>query len=97
MTRTTEALNLFVRRASAQSPIELVINKAGITEIVIVNIGQARNILRNLLPMVIGPGTTISETSNARSGKPLAGDAPAYRTRTVIIPASANGQARASR
>lgn len=93
----TEALNLFVRRASDQGPIELVINKAGITEIVIVNIGQAKNLLRDLLPMVLGNGSISSPSPTKLSGKPSAGELVHYRTITVNSRSSENGQARATR
>jgi hypothetical protein len=92
----TEALNLFVRRANAQSPIELVINKAGISEIVIVNIGQARNMARDLVMMLLG--STSSPLREESSGKLSAGDAPTpSETITVNTRYLRNGQARASR
>ena len=93
----TEALNLFVRRATDQSPIELVINKAGITEIVIVNIGQAKNLLRDLLPMVIGPGTITSPSITRQNGSASAGELKSYRTITVYSRSSENGRAVATR
>ncbi len=93
----TEPLNLFVRRASDQSPIELVINRAGIPEIVIVNIGQARNLLLDLLPMVLGNGSITSPLPAKENGKTLDGKSVIYRTITVNSRHSENGQDRAIR
>ena len=92
----TEAMNLFVRRANAQSPIELVINKAGITEIVIVNIGQAKSMARDLVVMLLGSPTSLSPA--AANGKLLDGISPMPSdTITVNSRYLASGAARASR
>lgn len=92
----TEALNLFVRRADAQSPIELVINKAGITEIVIVNIGQARNMARDLVTMLLGlPSSPLRE---GEFGKMPVGESPIpSETITVNTRYLRNGAARVGR
>lgn len=92
----TEALNLFVRRANAQSPIELVINKAGMQEIVIVNIGQARNMARDLVEMLLGSPTSL--TIKGTNGGRLDGEYQIpSETITVNTRYLRNGHAAASR
>ncbi len=91
----TEPLNLFVRRAG-DGPIVLIVNEAGLPKEYIINLGQARNLVLDLLPMILS-GSTISPLPIKQSGKPLDGKSVTYRTITVNSPRSENGQATVTR
>ena len=66
-----QPIQVFVRRAGAASPLELVINQTGYPEIYILTMGQAKNLMLDLTKML--NGSTISPTQSGRSGKKSAG------------------------
>ena len=88
-----------VRRADAQSQIEIQIVTPDLSAVVIVTPDQLRNLILDGLPMVIGGGrgTITSPSIESKNGKPLDGRLVTYRTITVNSRSSGNGQARATR
>lgn len=85
-----QPLTVNARRANAQSPIELLIDG----EIHILTMGHAKNLLLDLLPMVISVGSITSPATAKPNGKRSGGG---YRTNSAITilnsHSSANGRA----
>ncbi len=92
-----EPLTLHVRCVDG-GPFVLTVNVAGLPQEFILNRGQARNLILDLLPMFLGPSTIISREIDRPNGKPSAGKST---TPSVAITDSSrfleNGKAQAPR